>query len=105
MFLIRPGLRAILRLRQVRNGFAQNKRSGHSYSVGTVNVSPIWLSLLEGLALRKASSSSGVASGDGDGRVTLMATPKHGCLWGNGEMSIMSQAGDDEGIGGVVAPS
>jgi len=49
-----------------------------------------------------SSSSSGVACGD-EGRVTRAT--KHGALCGSGEMSMQSMAGEEEGIGGVVAPS
>jgi len=45
--------------------------------------------------------SSGVSTGDGEGSVTWWT--KYGCLWGSGEMSMLSmQPGDEEGTGGVV---
>lgn len=52
---------------------------------------------------RASSLSAGVQSGEGDGSVTRAT--KQGALCGRGEMSIASMPGEDEGIGGVVAPS
>lgn len=50
-----------------------------------------------------SSSSTGVTSGDGEGRVTRAM--KQGALWGSGEMSMRSMPGEEDGMGGVVAPS
>jgi hypothetical protein len=45
--------------------------------------------------------SSGVSTGDGEGRVTWAT--KYGILCGSGEMSMLSRpAGEESGTGGVV---
>lgn len=49
------------------------------------------------------SSSDGVSSGVGEGSVTCAM--KKGGLCGSGDSSIVSMPGEEEGIGGVVAPS
>lgn len=90
MDLTRPGLRAKRR------------------SVGTASVSaPVCPEPSEGLVTEyeKLLSSSGVGSGDGEGRVTWMGTLKEDALCGRGEMSMRSPPGEDEGTGGVVEPS
>lgn len=52
---------------------------------------------------REIRFSSGVAWGEGEGRVTWAT--KKGSLCGSGETSIISIPGEDEGMGGVVACS
>lgn len=51
---------------------------------------------------RTSANGAGVSSGEGDGRMTCAT--KQGALCGSGDISIGSTPGDDEGIGGVVAP-